>query len=151
MKKEKKEENFIKQPYFEGGDSALKKFITKHLIYPKPAIEQEIEGSIPMTFDINYKGNVTEVRLMNHLGYGCDEEAVRLVKLLHFNVPKIPRNLKVIFHKKLTIHFKLPKFEEKTPEKLEYIVSYTNKPTEKERESTPSSIVYNYTINYGNG
>ncbi|MBK8079632.1 MAG: energy transducer TonB [Saprospiraceae bacterium] len=99
-------------------------------------MEHNIEGSIPMTYDINYKGEVADVRLMHHLGFGCDEEAVRLVKLLHFTVPKLPRNLRVIFHKKLTIHFRLPKHPEKALESQGYNISYIQKPIQK-RWKTP--------------
>lgn len=150
MKKEKKDESFLKQPYYVGGDSALKEFISKNLVYPKQAMEHNIEGSIPMTYDINYKGEVADVRLMHHLGFGCDEEAVRLVKLLHFTVPKLPRNLRVIFHKKLTIHFRLPKHPEKALESQGYNISYIQKPIQKKMENTPVPSVYTYTINYDN-
>jgi TonB family protein len=148
MKKEKKEESFLKQPYFEGGDTALKAFISKNIRYPKQALEHKIEGSIPLTYDINYKGEVTDVRLFNHLGHGCDEEAVRLVKMLKFVVPKVPRHLRVTFHKKLTIHFRLP--EETTaplPQTGFQIVYTTSSPKQEPAKPTAKpSVTYTYTL-----
>ncbi|MFZ1702958.1 MAG: TonB family protein [Saprospiraceae bacterium] len=146
MKKEKKDESFLKQPYFEGGDGALKDFIARNLQYPTQALEHRIEGSIPITYDINYKGVVTDVKLLHHIGYGCDEEAIRIVKMLKFIVPKVPRHMKVIFHKKMTIHFRLPEiqdvFQTPPPISFQYTVTSTTQTVKK-----PQPNSYNYTIN----
>lgn len=112
MKKEKKGQHFIKKPYYEGGMSAMKVFIKQQLSYPKKAKAKKIEGTVYVRYTINYKGKVIDTKIISGIGYGCDEEAVRLVKLLEFNVPR-NRNLKAVFHKNLQIHFRLPK--EKTP------------------------------------
>ena len=149
MKKEKKDNSFLKQPYFEGGDTAMKAFITKNLTYPAQALEHKIEGSIPLSYDINYKGEVTDVHLLHHLGHGCDEEAIRLVKMLKFTVPKVPRHLRVIFHKKMTIHFKLPEQQPKVlaPATLQFV--YTATSTSGNQSVKPSEkkpVTYTYTI-----
>lgn len=143
MKKSRKEDSFLKQPYFEGGDVALKKFIGEHIIYPESALQHNIEGSVPITLEINYLGEVTDVKTVSSLGHGCEEEAIRLGKLIKFTVPKLPRHLKVIFHKKLTIHFHLPKQKEAQHQTITYQIHYSNpapvvKPEEKQ--------VYTYTL-----
>ncbi len=112
MKKEKREQHFIKKPYYEGGMSAMKIFIKQHLSYPELAKTNKVEGMVYVRYTINYKGNVINAKIITGIGYGCDEEAARLVKLLKFKVPK-NRNLKAVFHKNLQIHFRLS--EVKTP------------------------------------
>ena len=47
-------------------------------------------------------------KLYNSLGHGCDEEAIRVIKLLEFEVPK-SRGLRLTFHKEIHIHFRMPK------------------------------------------
>jgi len=129
MKKERKDHQFIKKPYYEGGITAMKNFITKNLSYPSAALQKKIEGTVYIRYTINYKGKVVDTKIVTGIGHGCNEEAIRLVKLLEFNVPK-NRNLKAVFHKSLQIHFRLPKA---TPTK------------EVSPPPSPMNIQYNYT------
>ncbi|MBK8623901.1 MAG: TonB family protein [Saprospiraceae bacterium] len=152
MKKERKDNSFLKQPYYEGGDQALKTFITQNLLYPEQALLHQVEGSIPITYDINFKGEVTDVTLLHHLGHGCDDEAIRLVRLLKFKVPKLPRGMRVIFHKKITIHFRLPKHQEPKASEaplFSYQIMYTPSVEVKEKEQKKQESSYTYTVNFG--
>ncbi len=137
MKKERKDHQFIKKPYYEGGMTAMKNFIKENLSYPSAALQQKIEGTVYIRYTINYKGKVTDTKIVTGIGHGCDEEAIRLVKLLKFKVPK-NRNLKAIFHKSLQIHFRLPKVLAKQevvnpvpPVSIQYNYTTTKAKTEK--------------------
>lgn len=130
MKKERKDHQFIKKPYYEGGITAMKKFIKENLSYPQTALQQKIEGTVYIRYTINYKGKVVDTKIITGIGYGCDEEAIRLIKSLEFKVPK-NRNLKAVFHKSLQIHFRLPKT---LPQK------------EVSPPISPRAIQYNYMI-----
>lgn len=149
MKKEKKGQHFIKKPYYEGGMSAMKIFIKQHLSYPEKAKAQKVEGTVYVRYTINYKGKVIDAKIISGIGYGCDGEAVRLVKLLKFNVPK-NRNLKAVFHKSLQIHFRLPL--EKVPpveiapptSNLQY--HYTTS-SEVKKKKTVKKVSYTIVIN----
>ncbi len=107
MKKEKIQDKLIKQPYYEGGDRALKEFISQHLQYPPDSQKNGIAGDVHLRYEIDYKGVVTDVKIIGGLDPLCNEEAIRVVKLLRFIVPKTPRHLKVTFHKTITIHFRV--------------------------------------------
>ncbi len=107
MRKESKEKHFIHHPEYEGGPKALREFIARHLRYPKEALEQRIEGTVVVRYDIDQHGNVIEAKVLSGIGFGCDEEAVRLIKLLKYQVPK-NRGLRVVFHKNLQINFRAP-------------------------------------------
>jgi TonB family protein len=109
MSKERKDNHFIKKPFYEGGITALRKFIKENLKYPKEALEKKIEGTVLVKYDIDYTGKVTEAKVLKGIGHGCNEEAKRLIKLLKYEVPKGPRKLKVSFHKETKINFRLPK------------------------------------------
>lgn len=155
MKKERKDHQFIKKPYYEGGMTALKNFIKKNLTYPPSALQQKIEGTVFIRYTINYKGKVIDTKIISGIGHGCDEEAIRLVKLLEFKVPK-NRNVKAIFHKNLQIHFRLPttKIEEEPvlpSNSLTIQYNYTTtkqetpQPIQKKKEKGGS---YEITINF---
>lgn len=107
MKKERKDDSFIKQPYYKGGDKALSEFINQNLKYPEISKTNKIEGDVHLRFDINHKGDVIDVKIIGGLDDACNEEAIRVVKLLKYIVPKTPRHLKVTFHKNIRIHFLL--------------------------------------------
>lgn len=139
MDKERKDQSFIKKPVFPGGPKAMKEFVSKNLKYPVEAAKVGFEGNVRLKYEINYKGEVMKVKVVTPIGYGCDEEAVRVVKLFKFQVPKNPRKLKVKFSRTITIHFRKPKKKTKSVIQLNYQLK-TNK------SSDTGSKSYSYTI-----
>lgn len=157
MEKEKKDKHFIQKPIYEGGMKAMKQFIKENLQYPKSALENRIEGTVALRYTINNKGKVIKVKIISGIGYGCDKEATRLVKLLVFSASR-NRGKRIIFHKNLQIHFRLPK--EKAIKKVDvpmspaapnvqynYVASSTKK-TDKDKKPPSSSSGYSYTVEY---
>lgn len=63
-----------------GGSRALYEYFEKKLCYPIVAIERGIEGRVYVNFVIEKDGSITNVKVSQGIGSGCDEEAVRLVK-----------------------------------------------------------------------
>lgn len=144
MRKEAKDIEFIKKPVYKGGPKAMRKFIEQHLRYPKEALEKKVEGTVYLNYDINHKGEVIGAKVIKSVGYGCDEEAIRLVKLLKFEVPK-NHGVRVVFHKNIQIHFRLPKVK-KEPVQIQYIyvsAADNGKDSSKEKQRTNT-----YTINF---
>lgn len=140
MQHEKKAKNFLPKAIYPGGTQALRKFIKDNLKYPETALEQGVEGTVVLRADIDYKGNVLGSKIKSSLGYGCDEEAQRVVSLLKFEVKEKIRKGKILFHKNLNIHFKLPK-RKSTQTTLTYQIKKKKKP-----ESQTTSGSYSYTI-----
>ena len=84
----------------------MDKFITENLRYPDEAITNKIEGTVAVEFDLDVYGEVTDAKIKHGIGYGCDEEALRLVRMFKFEKKKY-KGMRVIFHKSISIHFKL--------------------------------------------
>jgi len=149
MDRDSRDNRFIRKPIYPGGNAAYRKFIADNLIYPKKAKEKGIEGQVRLKYGINYKGDVTEVKVLNSLGGGCDEEAIRIVKLLKFEVPKGPKKLRVLFHKRVRINFKLNKSKAKPSKKNSSTISYkyVAKTTSDSKEQI-SKQAYQYKITY---
>lgn len=108
MQKERKEKSFIRRPTYPGGPKAMQEFLRQNLRYPAEALKKGVEGTVSIRYEIDYKGNVTDVEVLTSVGHGCDEEAIRLAKLLKFDVPPT-RKLKVTFHNTLKVHFRIQK------------------------------------------
>lgn len=147
MQKEKKDKHFVKKPIYPGGPQAMKKFIAENLKYPEEALTHKIEGTVTLKYGIDHNGVVDEVKVIAGLGHGCDEEAIRLVKLFRFEVPK-HRGVKVRFHKDLHIHFRLPKKKapaKSQPATVTYTVTSSSPKPEAEGEKPGN---YTYTISY---
>jgi protein TonB len=107
LKKERKDQDFIKKPEYPGGPKAIGEFIRDNLRYPDEALEQKVEGVVRARVTIDVAGKVVKVDVIKGLGYGCDEEAIRVLKLLVFKIPgnKIRKGF---FHQTFNVTFKLP-------------------------------------------
>jgi Ca-activated chloride channel homolog len=68
-------------PEFIGGETARNNFLAANIIYPKNAIENGVSGIVYVSFKVDEKGNVADVKVLRGIGGGCDEEAVRVIKL----------------------------------------------------------------------
>ena len=101
---EKNQRQFITHPTYPGGNKALQEFISQNLRYPEQAAKNNIIGSVHLQYIVTDEGIVETVQVLKSLGYGCDEEAVRLVKLLKFGSVK-NRGLRLKSTKKITINF----------------------------------------------
>jgi len=107
MKKERKDKDFVKTPYFKGGRDAMDAFVKKELRYPKEAIEAKVEGRVSIRYTVDYKGKVIEAGVISGIGHGCDEEALRIVKSFQFKVPEDGK-IRSKYTRTVHIHFRLP-------------------------------------------
>ena len=69
-------------PEFPGGNGELVKFLEKSIKYPDLARRDAIEGKVYLKFVVGETGQVRSPVVQKGLGSGCDEEAVRVAKLL---------------------------------------------------------------------
>jgi periplasmic protein TonB len=69
-------------PTFEGGNAALMKFLQRHLKYPRAAQNAGIQGRVFVSFVVGKNGEITDVEVLKGIGFGCDEEAERVIKLM---------------------------------------------------------------------
>lgn len=133
---------FLNLPKYIGGSKAFKEFITENLRYPEAALEARVTGYVVVEYDIHDNGTVSNPRVLKGIGYGCDEEALRLVGMLQFEKVK-NRGVRVKLTSKTTIHFRLPNVS------VNFAVSYTMeqpKPPAKPEQKPSEPVVYGYTI-----
>jgi len=70
------------QPSFMGGNSEMYKFLGKNLKYPTAAQRANIQGKVFLSFIVEKDGSITDIETMKGIGFSCDEEAMRVVKLM---------------------------------------------------------------------
>ena len=68
-------------PAFPGGLDAFAKFLDSTLRYPGLAKREGIQGRVIVSFVIEKDGSVTDIKVVRGVGDGCDEEAVRVMRL----------------------------------------------------------------------
>lgn len=68
------------QPQFPGGMQAMMKFISENRKYPAEAKAKDIHGKVIVAFVVERDGSLSNVKIRRGIGYGCDEEAIRLIK-----------------------------------------------------------------------
>lgn len=67
-------------PEFPGGMAALRKFIGDNLQYPDAAQEAEASGTVYVRFVVTKDGSIANIQIERKLGYGCEEEVIRILK-----------------------------------------------------------------------
>jgi periplasmic protein TonB len=71
-----------------GGLASFYKFLSANLKYPRKAIQNEIAGKVYVEFIVNREGNTEELKVSRGMGYGLDEEAMRVIALSKWNPGK---------------------------------------------------------------
>lgn len=69
-------------PYFEGGEEGLLRYISKRIKYPRQAVNEQVEGIVVVSFVVDRTGNVTDATILKGLGFGTDEEALRVINTM---------------------------------------------------------------------
>jgi len=80
-----KEETFIaveQAPAYAGGNSAMAEFLRKNLKYPAQASRANIQGRVFVSFIVGSDGKIEDVKTLKGIGFGCDEEAERVIRLM---------------------------------------------------------------------
>lgn len=91
------------QPEFEGGLSALYRFVASQLHYPEIASIEGKGGTVYVKFVVDENGKVGKLSLLNNLGYGLDDEALRVVAL----IPKFKKPATAAGHN-VKVYYQLP-------------------------------------------
>ena len=64
-----------------GGVAGLMRYIGQNVVYPPVAREIGKEGTVYVSFVVNEVGSVENVKVVRGIGYGCDEEVLRVIGL----------------------------------------------------------------------
>jgi TonB family protein len=99
---------FVEQmPEFPGGMDAMLSFIRDGIRYPAMAKEAGVQGKVICQFVIDQDGRISQVKVLRGIGYGCDEEALRVIRSMPAWKPGRQNGQPVRVQYNLPIAFKL--------------------------------------------
>lgn len=67
-------------PEYPGGLEAMRTFLGKNLHYPTAASAAGVGGKVYVSFVVNIDGSLTDIQVLKGIGFGCDEEALRVIQ-----------------------------------------------------------------------
>ena len=95
-------------PQFPGGETALLDFVYMNLKYPESAIKEKKEGKVFLRFVVTETGEIEKIQVVRSLQPDCDNEAIRVVKMLPKFIPGKYSGKPMSFWYTLPVTFKLP-------------------------------------------
>jgi protein TonB len=69
-------------PQYPGGAVELMKWLTKNLRYPSVAQQQKVQGRVVAVFYVEKDGSITGINIVRSLSPECDQEALRVLKMM---------------------------------------------------------------------
>jgi len=61
----------------------LNEFIYNHVVYPEPAKENGVTGTVVVRFVVDLDGSLKNIDLLRDIGAGCGQEAIRVIQLMN--------------------------------------------------------------------
>lgn len=89
------ESNFMIPPLYPGDIIALRRLVANKYNYPPLALKNGVNGTVIITFNIDQKGNMIDLKIDRDLGYGTGDEAMRVLKTARQWSPGIKRGIPV--------------------------------------------------------
>lgn len=96
-----------KMPEFKGGDKKFSDYLSQNIIYPALARDMGKEGKVVVTFVVDAIGKIQNVAIVKSLGWGCDEEALRVINQMPLWIAGVQNGKNVSVRVTLPIAFKL--------------------------------------------
>lgn len=82
-------------PIYPGGLISLRQYIANNYSYPKKALQEGIDGTVIISFNIDSKGRMVDLKIDQDLGFGTGEEAIRVARSTKAWKPGIMRGVPV--------------------------------------------------------
>ena len=70
-------------PVFPGGQEKMYKYIYTVMKYPAEARQKGVSGTVSVEFMVYEKGVLSDFFVLNGIGSGCDEEALRVINSMN--------------------------------------------------------------------
>jgi TonB family protein len=96
-----------KMPEYPGGMDDLIKFLSQNVRYPEAAKKENIQGMVVVQFIIDKDGTIRDPHVVQGIGGGANEEALRVVKMMPKWKPGLQKGQAVNVQFNLPIRFML--------------------------------------------
>jgi TonB family protein len=93
-------------PSYAGGEKEMFQKL-QQVKYPLDAVQNKIEGTVSLRFVVNSDGSMSNIEILQSIGGGCDEEAIRVLRTLEKWVPGVKNGKNVSVYCTMPVKFKL--------------------------------------------
>jgi TonB family protein len=93
----------------EGGRKVFKQYLEKNVRYPEEALKNKVEGKVTIQFIIGTSGLLTDFKVIRGIGYGCEDEVIRLIKAGPKWAPTKKNEVPIKDRVRVRMRFALPK------------------------------------------
>jgi protein TonB len=94
-------------PQFPGGEREMMRFIKNNLRYPLSAQANGVQGTVLLNFVIDREGKIVNIKVIKSVGFGCDEESVRVMGMMPLWSPGKQKGQTVLVSFTMPIRFVL--------------------------------------------
>ena len=94
-------------PEFVGGQAKMYQYLGENIKYPAAAQRANISGRVFVKFVVEDDGSIGDVKVMKGIGFGCDEEAIRVVKSMPRWKPGVQNGKNVRVYYNMPIVYRL--------------------------------------------
>jgi protein TonB len=94
-------------PQFPGGEREMLRFIKNNLRYPLSAQENGVQGTVILNFVVNREGKIVNIKVIKGIGFGCDEESIRVMEKMPAWTPGKQRGQTVLVSFTMPLRFVL--------------------------------------------
>ncbi|MEI7587568.1 TonB family protein [Runella sp.] len=146
-------------PEFPGGMSELGRYLGRNIRYPAPARRANVEGKVFVLFVVSKDGDIRSPKITKGIGFGCDEEALRVVLGMPRWIPGKQNGKEVNVEYSLPIKFvlekqsfvssngdKSPEFPGGTPALNQYFATNLKYPTAAARAHVEGIVLVGFTV-----
>jgi protein TonB len=67
-------------PAYAGGDGQFRDYLKTHIKYPQKAIDSHVSGKVFASFIVEKDGTFSNLEILKGIGYGCDEEVLKVLR-----------------------------------------------------------------------
>ena len=94
-------------PEFPGGEEVMMQYIAEQVKYPAEAKKAGAYGRVFIGFIVEPDGSLSDIKVLRGMGYGCDEEALRVAKFMPKWQPGMHRGKAVRVQYLVPVNFRL--------------------------------------------
>jgi TonB family protein len=94
-------------PEFPGGVTEMYKYLGNNIKYPAAAQRAKVSGKVFIKFIVEKDGSIGETTIMKGIGFGCDQEATRVIKSMPKWTPGLQKGKAVRVYYIMPIVFNL--------------------------------------------
>ncbi len=91
------------EPFFPAGKDVFSNYFLNNITYSEEAKEKNVQGNVMLNFDVMPDSTITGVSVLKGVGYGVDEQVVKLLSKLKY-APGIQNGVMVKMSVILTIY-----------------------------------------------